>query len=35
MATRTEIKMNSIQKEIEKLQKSLTRYEGILEKKIA
>lgn len=35
MATRTEIKMNSIQKEIEKIQKSLDRYEGILEKKIA
>ena len=33
--TKTEIKMNSLQKEIEKIQKSLERYEGILEKKIA
>ena len=33
--TMAEKKMNSIQKEIEKLEKSLNRYEGILEKKIA
>lgn len=33
--TMAEKKMNSIQKEIEKLEKSLNRYKGILEKKIA
>lgn len=33
--TMAEKKMNSIQKEIEKLEKSLSRYKGILEKKIA
>lgn len=32
--TMAEKKMNSIQKEIEKLEKSLNRYKGILEKKI-
>ena len=32
--TMAEKKMNSIQKEIEKLEKSLTRYQGLLEKKI-
>lgn len=34
MATMIEKKMNSIQKEIEKLNKSLERYQGILNKKI-
>ena len=33
--TMAEKKMNSIQKEIEKLEKSLDRYKGLLEKKIA
>lgn len=33
--TMAEKKMNSIQKEIEKLEKSLARYKGLLEKKIA
>lgn len=33
--TMTEKKMGSIQKQIEKLTKSLTRYQGILDKKIA
>lgn len=33
--TRAEQKVQSIQKEIEKLEKSLNRYKGILEKKIA
>lgn len=33
--TMAEKKMNSIQKEIEKLEKSLARYQGLLEKKIA
>ena len=33
--TMTEKKMNSIQKEIEKLTKSLNRYQGILDKKVA
>ena len=32
--TMAEKKMNSIQKEIEKLEKSLSRYQGLLEKKI-
>lgn len=35
MATRTQIQYNSIVKEIEKLQKSLARYENILAKKTA
>ena len=33
--TMAEKKMNSIQKEIEKLEKSLARYQGLLEKKVA
>lgn len=33
--TMAEKKMNSIQKEIEKLEKSLARYKGLLEKKIS
>lgn len=33
--TMAENKMNSIQKEIEKLEKSLARYQGLLEKKVA
>ena len=33
--TMAEKKMNSIQKEIEKLEKSLLRYKGLLEKKVA
>ena len=33
--TMAEKKMNSIQKEIEKLEKSLARYKGLLEKKVA